>query len=103
MSFADNLAALPDAIGARLRLHDAAGNEIAVIENAPGTAGSFKLYAHLAHVFGAITPAAAQRGVDLYAEHSADARTHPGKHPNIDRLFACIASGDSLSVSTERD
>ncbi|WP_230370441.1 DUF2322 family protein [Paludibacterium denitrificans] len=27
-------------------------------------------------------------GLALYAEHTADARQFPGKHPNIDRLLA---------------
>jgi hypothetical protein len=32
--------------------------------------------------------------LQLYAEHTADARLHPGKHPNIDRLLA-IAEDDA--------
>ena len=28
----------------------------------------------------------------------ADALAHPGKHPNIDRLLACAASGSVLLV-----
>jgi hypothetical protein len=103
MSFADNLALLPDAVGIRLRLRDAAGKEIARIDNATGTAGSFKLYAYLAQAFGAITPEAAQRGIELYAEHSADAREQPGKHPNIDRLFDCIAAHATLTALIDRD
>ncbi|HEX5539657.1 MAG TPA: DUF2322 family protein [Methylophilaceae bacterium] len=35
----------------------------------------------------------------LYAEHVEDAENHPGKHPNIDRLFDVIASGKPLSVN----
>lgn len=103
MSFADNLQALPDIPGARLRLRDAAGVECGVINNAPGTAGSFRLYAHLAQRHGAITPSAAAEGIVLYAEHADDARLHPGKHPNIDRLLDCIARGTPFSVSIERD
>jgi hypothetical protein len=103
MSFAENLNALPESIGARLRLHDAQGVERGVIENAPGTAGSFKLYAYLAQQHGSITPEAATAGVALFAEHAEDARQHPGKHPNIDRLFACIATQRQLNVSVERD
>ena len=103
MSFADNLNALPGAVGTRLRLHDAQGVECGVIENAPGTAGSFKLYAHLAQQHGSITPQAAAAGVALYAEHADDARQHPGKHPNIDHLFACIATQTQLDVLIERD
>ncbi len=103
MSFADNLSALPEAVGTRLRLRDALGVECGVIENTPGTAGSFRLYAYLAQQHGGITPQAAAEGVTLYAEHTDDARQHPGKHPNIDRLFAYIATQSRLEVSVERD
>ena len=103
MSFADNLSALPEAVGTRLRLRDALGVECGVIENAPGTAGSFRLYAYLAQQHGGITPQAAAEGVTLFAEHADDAHQHPGKHPNIDRLFACIATQTRLDVLVERD
>ena len=103
MSFADNLAALPDSGGTRLRLRDVQGIECGVIENAPGTAGSFKVYAYLGQQHGGITPDAAMAGVALFAEHAEDARQHPGKHPNIDRLFACIARQSRLDVLVERD
>ena len=102
MSFADNLAALPASDGTRLRLHDAQGIECGVIENAPGTAGSFKVYAYLAQ-HGGITPDAAIAGIALFAEHADDARQHPGKHPNIDRLLACVATQSRLNVLVERD
>lgn len=107
MSFADNLAALPDSDGTRLRLRDGHGVECGVIENAPGTAGSFKLYAYLAQQYGKITPEAATAGVVVYAEHAEDARQHPGKHPNIDRLFHCVATQSVLQsvldVLVDRD
>ena len=103
MSFAENLNALPESLGARLRLHDAQSVECGVIENAPGTAGSFKLYAYLAQQYGSITPEAAAAGVALFAEHAEDARRHPGKHPNIDRLFDYITTQRQLNVSVERD
>ena len=103
MSFADNLKVLPEASGSRLRLHDAQGVACGVIENAPGTAGSFRLYAYLAQQHGGITPEAAEEGIVLYAEHSEDARHYPGKHPNIDRLLECIARQGQLAVTVERD
>ena len=103
MSFADNLKMLPEALGTRLRLRDTQGVDCGAIENAPGTAGSFRLYAYLALHHGGITPEAAEEGVLLYAEHTEDARHYPGKHPNIDRLLACIASQSRLAVSVERD
>lgn len=103
MSFVDNLKDLPEASGVRLRLRDTDGVECGVIENTPGTAGSFRVYAYLAMQHGGITPEAAEEGVVLYAEHTEDARHHPGKHPNIDRLLDCIAQQSQLGVSVERD
>ena len=99
MAFADNLKQLPSiAHLAELQLLDAAGKVVASIENKPGKAGSLTVYAALAAKHGGINVAAAQEGVELFAEHTADARAHPGKHPNIDRLFEVIASGTGYSV-----
>ena len=101
MSFADTLKALPEANGARLRLTDSAGAEMAVIENGPGTAGSFRVYAYLAEKYGGITPAAAAEGLAIFAEHADDACKHAGKHPNIDRLLTLQASGATLAAAVE--
>ncbi len=101
MSFIDNLKALPEFTGSRLVLTDAAGVEVATIANAPGTAGSFRVYAYLADKYGAITLAAAEEGLAIYAEHTDDARAHPGKHPNIDRLLAITANSAALSAAIE--
>ncbi|WP_374357081.1 isochorismatase family protein [Chitinimonas sp.] len=70
----------------------------AVIENKPGQAGSLAVYQALYRQFGAITPKAARLGQWLYGEHADDARLHPGKHPNIDRLFALEAMGGGYGV-----
>jgi hypothetical protein len=98
-TFQENLACLPvtDNI-ALLELLDGSGNVIAVIENKSGSQGSLRVYRHLADKHGAITPEAAQEGLALYAEHTEDARANPGKHPNIDRLFAVIERGGGLSA-----
>ncbi|KAB2312488.1 DUF2322 family protein [Betaproteobacteria bacterium SCN2] len=101
MTFAENLAALPETQGKRLRLLDEQGVEKAVIENAPGTAGSFRVYAALAAKHGPIDAAAAEEGLVIYAEHTEDARLNPGKHPNIDRLFEVIKTGAALRVAVE--
>lgn len=101
MTFKENLEKLPEAIGRRLLLLDESGKEVAVIENAPGTAGSFRVYASLANRHGTINDLAAQDGLAIYAEHTEDARTHPGKHPNIDRLLEIQASGRILGVRIE--
>ena len=99
MAFADNLKQLPSiAHLAELQLIDAAGKVVATIENKPGKAGSLTVYAALAAKHGGINVAAAQEGIELFAEHTADARAHPGNHPNIDRLFEVMASGKGYSV-----
>lgn len=96
MSFADTLSTLPEFAGEQLILTNGSGAEVAVIANAPGTAGSFRVYAYLADKHSGLTPAAAAEGLAIYAEHTDDARLHPGKHPNIDRLLGLQASGNTL-------
>lgn len=99
MTFADNLKKLPPVDGLdRLALHDAEGNAIAEIRNKPGQAGSLAVYHHLYIKHGKIDVAAAQEGLELYAEHAEDAELNPGKHPNIDRLYDVIAEDSSLQV-----
>lgn len=99
MAFADNLQQLPsiDHLAA-LQLIDAQGNVAATIPNEPGKAGSVRLYAALAAKHGRINVAAAQEGLELFAEHTEAARQHPGSHPNIDRLLQVIASGQNYDV-----
>lgn len=104
--FADNLAGLPIVDG--LVAMELAGpdGQIVVIENQPGSQGSLRIYAHLVDKFGAIGPDAAKVGLTLYGEHTADASAHPGKHPNIDRLFSIVADGRAWSgncVTQKRD
>ncbi|PKO63535.1 MAG: DUF2322 domain-containing protein [Betaproteobacteria bacterium HGW-Betaproteobacteria-17] len=96
MKFADVLKTLPEFAGDKIVLTDAAGAEVATLANAPGSAGSFRVYAHLARQYGAINAEAAAEGLALFAEHTEDARAHPGRHPNIDRLIGLMVSGDTL-------
>ncbi|MFZ4551692.1 MAG: DUF2322 family protein [Aquabacterium sp.] len=99
MAFADNLKQLPPVAHlSGLKLIDGAGNVAATIENKPGQAGSLAVYAALAAKHGSINVAAAQEGIEIYAEHTADSRANPGKHPNIDRLLAVIESGKGFTV-----
>lgn len=99
MGFTDNLKQLPKVSHlAAIDLLDAEGNVAATIENKPGQTGSLAVYNHLGQIYGSITPEAARKGLDLYAEHTVDARAHPGKHPNIDRLIAIEAGGAALRV-----
>ncbi|MBC9070454.1 DUF2322 family protein [Thauera sp. CAU 1555] len=99
MAFAENLKQLPGVSHlAAIELIDAQGAVVGRIENKPGQAGSLAVYNHLAQLYGAIGPDAASRGLELYAEHSEDARANPGKHPNIDRLIGLIERNETLRV-----
>jgi len=100
-NFAENLQRLPvlDDVAA-LELRDSSGEVCARIENKPGSAGSVRVYAHLARKWGAINADAAREGLELYAEHTEDARSNPGKHPNIDRLFQVIEQDMHYEVRT---
>ncbi len=98
-TFAENLQLLPSiAHLSALRLIDARGQLAATIENQPGKAGSLAVYHALAAKHGRITVAAAEEGLRLFAEHTEAARAHPGSHPNIDRLFEVLASGQGYTV-----
>lgn len=101
MKFADTLKTLPEFPGARIVLTDAAGAEVATIANAPGSAGSFRVYAHLLQRYGAINAEAAAEGLAVFAEHTEDASRNPGRHPNIDRLIGILATGETLDARIE--
>lgn len=97
--FAENLKKLPGISHLEaINLLDAEGNVVAVIENKAGSQGSLAVYNHLAQTYGAITPDAAKKGLELYAEHADDARQHPGKHPNIDRLIGLVEEKKTLRI-----
>ena len=97
--FAENLKKLPGISHlAAINLLDADGNVLAVIENKAGSQGSLAVYNHLAQTYGAITQDAARKGLELYAEHTEDARLHPGKHPNIDRLIGVVEENGMLRI-----
>ncbi len=99
MAFAENLKTLPGVSHlAAIQLVDRAGGIVATIENKAGQSGSLAVYNYLGQLYGAITAEAAKKGIELYAEHTADAQKHPGKHPNIDRLLAVAADGATLRV-----
>ena len=99
MTFAENLKHLPRISHlTEIQLLDGQANVVARIENKPGQAGSVAVYNHLGQIYGAITPDAATKGLELYAEHTADARLNPGKHPNIDRLLQLTQDGGTLRI-----
>ena len=100
MAFADNLKQLPSiAHISELQLVDSDGKLAASIPNAPGKAGSVTVYNALYAKHGSINVAAAEEGLQLFAEHTEDAKARPGAHPNIDRLLDVIASGKGYAVT----
>ena len=99
MSFAENLKKLPVISHiAAVNLLDKAETVVASIENKAGSQGSLAVYNHLAQTYGSINLEAAKKGLEIFAEHTDDARTNPGKHPNIDRLIAIEQGGPALRV-----
>lgn len=98
-AFTDNLAQMPaiDHLArAELRV---SGDVIATIPNAPGKQGSLMVYTYLHETFGTIDAKAAAHGLELFAEHTADAKARPGAHPNIDHLLTVIDTGAPLTVT----
>ncbi|EJL37551.1 hypothetical protein PMI01_00629 [Caulobacter sp. AP07] len=98
-TFKDNLRQLPTVDGVqRIDLMDATGAVVASIENQPGKQGSLAVYHYLRQRFETLDAKAAEHGLDVFAEHTADARNRPGAHPNVDRLLAIAAGGAPLSI-----
>jgi hypothetical protein len=99
MSFAENLKKLPRISHlAAVNLLEKAETVVATIENKPGSQGSLAVYNHLAQTYGSINLEAAKKGLEIFAEHTEDARLNPGKHPNIDRLIVIEQGGPALRV-----
>jgi len=98
-SFAENLSALPtfDHL-TTLQLQDVHVVSHATIENKPGAQGSFRVYHFVADKWGGLGPEAAREALELYAEHTEDAKQYPGKHPNIDRLFEIVENNLSYTI-----
>ena len=97
--FKDNLAQLPAIDGiARIDLVDTSGTVVASIENVQGKQGSLAVYHYLQKVFGKLDAQAAEHGLAVFAEHTADARNRPGAHPNVDRLLIVAAGGEALQI-----
>lgn len=100
-SFKDNLQLLPPIDGiARIDLVDSTGVVVGSIENAPGKQGSLAVYSYLKQTYGLLDAQAAEHALLVFAEHTPDARARPGAHPNIDRLLAIVAGGESLAIKT---
>ncbi len=73
---------------------------VTTIENKPGKSASVKIYHYLDSQFGAISVAAAEKGLALYAEYVQEAKEQVGSHPNIDLLFDIITRDRCLTVKT---
>lgn len=98
-TFKDNLLQLPSVEGVeRIDLADGAGRVVASIENLPGKQGSLAVYQYLQQAFGVLDAQAANHGLEVFAEHTADARSRPGAHPNVDRLLEIAAGGPALKI-----
>lgn len=98
--FKDNLAQLPaiDSIE-RIDLVDGQGAVVSQIENKPGKQGSLAVYHYLQQTFGQLDAKAAEHGLAVFAEHTADARNRPGAHPNVDRLLEIAAGAPALRIN----
>ncbi len=100
-TFKDNLTMLPSIDGLeRIELVDPSGVTVAMIENRPGQQGSLAVYQYLGQVFPALDAAAAEHGLAVFGEHTQDARSRSGAHPNIDRLLAVASGDEALLIKT---
>lgn len=98
-TFKDNLAQLPAIDGiARIDLIDGNGTVVASIENMPGKQGSLAVYNYLREAFGQLDAQAAEHGLAVFGEHTADARNRPGAHPNVDRLLDIAGGAPQLRI-----
>jgi len=102
-TFKDNLQQLPAIEGVqRIDLVGADGDVVASIENQPGKQGSLAVYQYLKQQFGDLDAKAAEHGLAVFGEHTADARNRPGAHPNIDRLLDIAAGGAPRRIDVVR-
>lgn len=98
-TFKDNLQQLPSIDDVqRVDLVDQAGAVVDSIENKPGKQGSLAVYQYLKEAFGSLDAKAAEHGMAIFAEHTADARSRPGAHPNVDRLIAIADGATPLDI-----
>jgi hypothetical protein len=98
-SFKDNLQLMPSFENlTRIDMINQSGAVVASIENQPGKQGSLAVYQYLEQSFGVINADAAAHGLEVFAEHTADAKNRPGAHPNIDRLLEIVDGSNPLSI-----
>ena len=98
-SFKDNLQLLPSIEEvAHIDIIDLTGKTVDRIENQPGKQGSLIVYQYLEQSFDILDVQAALHGLEVFAEHTEDAKNRPGAHPNIDRLLEIISNGIALNI-----
>jgi hypothetical protein len=98
-TFQENLLKLPGIENVhRIDLMDGDGNVVASIENQPGKRGSLAVYQYLQQQFDTLNAEAADYGLSLFAEHTAQARNNPEAHPNVDYLLAIAGGGAPLRI-----
>ena len=98
--FKKNIEKLPtvDDLKAIALFEGDAESPVVTIENKPGKAASVRIYHYLGSQFGGISPSAAEKGLEIYAEFVEEAKQNPGSHPNIDLLFDVIKNDRYLAV-----
>ncbi|MDO4626624.1 MAG: DUF2322 family protein [Pasteurellaceae bacterium] len=102
MNFNSILATLPtiDHL-AELQIRNQDGELIHTIPAIAGKLGSLRVYNALSEQFdGMLNTTAAQKGLQLFAEHVIDAKQYSGKHPNIDLLLNVIAKNTEYYLIT---
>lgn len=98
-TFKDNVLQMPSIDGlSRIDLLDQDGAVVASIANEPGKQGSLAVYQYLKQHHEMLDMEAADHGLVVFAEHTQDARSRPGAHPNIDRLLEIAAGADPLRI-----
>lgn len=96
--FKENLEQLPSTDGVEKIDFYLDGTLQGTVANIEGQKGSLALYFYLFKTMGMLDIAAARRGLELFAEHTADAKANPGKHPNIDRLILVEATNQTIEM-----
>ena len=87
-SFKQVLDALPDIEHIdKINLYDQNDKLVDVIENMQGSQGSLKVYFYLNKNFKEINLATSQKGLDLFSEHTTEAKKNPINNPNINRFI----------------
>jgi len=98
MGFKENLEAMKSIADVENIVLYKSGEKIVSIPNEDGKRGSLQLYANLIDFDnGSIDFTMAQKGLELFGEHVADAKANPGAHPNIDTLLA-IGEDDTIKA-----